>query len=256
MVAVCVLCGGFGTRLSSVIGTLPKCLAPIRGVPLLDIQLSQLIKAGFTDITVATGYGHDQVTTHIRSGRFSGIRISREPKPLGTGGALRWVYRMGTSAELILVLNGDTVTSVDYHALITWHRIWQALVTMAVQRRDVMDEPVPSSEEVSVAEHKIRSPTHSGRVVNTSDPGHPYRRTGVDLFSPHALDVVEIGDTADRERDILQALRAGGASLWAYGEHVDFHDIGTPERYRDAQDRIPQLVERQTTQEVGRRRSQ
>ncbi len=40
---VLILCGGLGTRFRKVQKDIPKALAPIKGVPLIDLLLSELV---------------------------------------------------------------------------------------------------------------------------------------------------------------------------------------------------------------------
>ena len=89
---VLVLCGGLGTRLRAAVADRPKVLAPVDGVPFLDYLLAHLARQGFTDVVLATGYLGEMVEDHAGDGSRHGVRAryAREPKPLGTGGAITW----------------------------------------------------------------------------------------------------------------------------------------------------------------------
>lgn len=76
---VLILYGGQGTRLAPVLGGVPKALAPIDGRPFLDYQLEALFRAGFVDVVLCTGVGHDQIAAHVRFRWGTTIHISREP---------------------------------------------------------------------------------------------------------------------------------------------------------------------------------
>lgn len=88
-IRVLILCGGQGTHLASVLGDVPKALAPINGRPFLDYQLDVLYRARFSAIVLCTGVGHDQIAAHCRSCWGTNIHTSHEPEPRGTAGALR-----------------------------------------------------------------------------------------------------------------------------------------------------------------------
>ena len=49
-----VLAGGLGTRLRSVVPDLPKCMAPINGIPFLSYLIDHLIEQGITYFVFAT----------------------------------------------------------------------------------------------------------------------------------------------------------------------------------------------------------
>lgn len=51
-----ILAAGRGSRMKDLTDAVPKCLVRLRGVTLLDRQLSALHAAGITDIAIVTGY--------------------------------------------------------------------------------------------------------------------------------------------------------------------------------------------------------
>jgi Nucleoside-diphosphate-sugar pyrophosphorylase involved in lipopolysaccharide biosynthesis/translation initiation factor 2B, gamma/epsilon subunits (eIF-2Bgamma/eIF-2Bepsilon) len=51
-----ILAGGLGTRLRSVVSTLPKCMAPVAGKPFLHYVIAHLKKEGITDFIFSVGY--------------------------------------------------------------------------------------------------------------------------------------------------------------------------------------------------------
>lgn len=56
-----VLAAGKGERLRPYTDSVPKCMVPINGKPMLSHQLSVLRKFGLDDVTVVCGYLHDQI---------------------------------------------------------------------------------------------------------------------------------------------------------------------------------------------------
>ena len=114
MLNILLVCGGKGTRISGVLGSTPKVLAPIGGYCFLDYMLAW-IGSSFTHIEhrviLLTGIGHDDVSDYIEK-RPSNIRLIREISPLGTLGA---VFNALDSLDEgpILILNGDTIIDID-----------------------------------------------------------------------------------------------------------------------------------------------
>src|SRR5271156_909993 len=47
-----LLAGGHGTRLRPLTDSVPKCLMPIRGTPLLDIWLDLCSRSGITEVLI------------------------------------------------------------------------------------------------------------------------------------------------------------------------------------------------------------
>jgi len=61
-----LLAAGLGTRLRPITQTVPKCLVPIRGRPLLDYWLEHLFGQGIVDeVRINTHYLADRVRAHV-----------------------------------------------------------------------------------------------------------------------------------------------------------------------------------------------
>jgi len=106
-----ILLGGKGTRIAARFPDRPKCLVPVNGTPFLERQLGWLKANGITDVLLAAGHMADVLQDWLAHRPPDALRIalSREPEPLGTGGALKFVEAQLTS-DPVLVLNGDSLT--------------------------------------------------------------------------------------------------------------------------------------------------
>ena len=56
-----VLAGGFGTRLKTSIGDVPKALAPIGGIPFLQLQLEHWLSQGVQEFNFLLHHQADQI---------------------------------------------------------------------------------------------------------------------------------------------------------------------------------------------------
>lgn len=128
-----ILAGGLGTRLRSVVSDLPKCMAPINGIPFLHFVLDHLEKQGITQFIFAVGYKKEAIE-HYLSERLPNHNyvLSIEEEPLGTGGAIRLACTKATQKD-VLVVNGDTIFSVDVHRMAFFHHKAQAACTLALK---------------------------------------------------------------------------------------------------------------------------
>ena len=102
-----ILCGGQGTRFRAVQEDIPKALAPFRGSAFIDLLLDDLVSQGFERIILATGFLSNQIEDHVKSRNDAEYIISLEPKPLGTGGAIKFAAGHFRSNP-VLVMNGDS----------------------------------------------------------------------------------------------------------------------------------------------------
>ena len=85
-----LLAAGLGTRLRPLTDTMPKCLVPIHGKPLLGIWLERLSNAGVGPFLVNTHYLSDQVRNFLANNVcVDQISVVEEAELLGTAGTLR-----------------------------------------------------------------------------------------------------------------------------------------------------------------------
>ena len=108
-----VLAGGFGTRLRPAISDVPKSLAPINGIPFLEIQIKHWVAQGQNDFLFLIHYEASQIIyflKNIRKKLFSNITIDWviENEPLGTGGAILNAIKEGKVGKDFIVVNSDT----------------------------------------------------------------------------------------------------------------------------------------------------
>lgn len=111
-----VLSGGLGTRLGALAEGLPKPMVPVSGRPLLDHIVRQLAGQGFPEILLLVGFKAEVIESHFGDGAAYGLKVrySREPEPLGTGGALRLASSL--ISDRFLMLYGDLYRDFDYAA--------------------------------------------------------------------------------------------------------------------------------------------
>ncbi len=108
-----VLAGGFGTRLQSVVNSVPKPMAPINGVPLLQLQLDHWISQGQRSFIFLLHHQSEIIIDFlVRRSRFYGSTVSIEwiveDAPLGTGGSVSNAIIKKKLTGFVLIANADT----------------------------------------------------------------------------------------------------------------------------------------------------
>lgn len=110
---ILILAGGLGTRLRSVIGDIPKPIAPINGHPFLYYLLKSIEKFDPKSVTLSLCYGADKIIEALKPYTFSyRLTFMTEPEALGTGGGIKFALDKLGLKEAI-VLNGDTIFDID-----------------------------------------------------------------------------------------------------------------------------------------------
>ena len=225
-----ILAAGLGTRLRPLTDALPKPLLPIAGRPLIVWNLLLLRRHGITDVIVNLHHLGHLIEQALGDGSPFGMRIaySREPLLLGTGGGLKQAEPF-FGGEPFVVLNGDTLFDLDLGGLDAVHRQNHALATMAVRA-----DPEPDrwgTVELDAARHVWRI---NGRGKESGKPDEKRMFAGVHLMHPRLLADVPVGRESSIIEAYVRAIQAGetvaGCELSGY-----WSDIGTPERYAQAQ---------------------
>ncbi len=131
---VIILAGGLGTRLRSVINSLPKPMAPVADRPFLEYLLDYLISQKITNkFLVSVGYEHQKIIDHFGDNyKEYELTYLIEDTPLGTGGAIQLALNK-IQTEQALIVNGDTLFNVNLSALINLHSQKKSLMTVALK---------------------------------------------------------------------------------------------------------------------------
>jgi D-glycero-alpha-D-manno-heptose 1-phosphate guanylyltransferase len=220
-----VLCGGLGTRLRSVVSDRPKSMAPVGGVPFLQLLLEDLKAQGIREVILGTGYMADQVQAFFRCGGEFGLRVcySREDKPLGTGGALKMAEPR--LSDPVVVLNGDSYVEWSLAATRDLFARKDASLVMILQA-------VPD-----VARYGSVTIEPGGRVTEFVEKG---TRTGAGLINAgvylvrkEVVAALPGGQAVSLERDVFPGLLRG--KVYGLVSEGLFIDIGVPADLERAQ---------------------
>ena len=116
-----ILAGGFGSRLKDTVPDLPKCLAPVKGQPLLHYIITYLLDSGVDKIIFSLFYKSELVIKYIKD-EFSFINYEFviEESALGTGGALALALNKAKK-DNVVVVNGDSIFKIDLDNLFQFH---------------------------------------------------------------------------------------------------------------------------------------
>jgi NDP-sugar pyrophosphorylase family protein len=130
-----ILAGGRGTRLRPYTLTLPKPLVPIGDMPIVEIVIRKLAKAGYDVVTLAINHMGELIQAYFGNDRRWGmtVRYSLEKEALGTIAPLRLIPDL---PDQFLVLNSDVLTDLDLAEFLDGHTRSDAIFTIAATRRE------------------------------------------------------------------------------------------------------------------------
>lgn len=128
-----ILAGGLGTRLRSVVADVPKCMAPVNGIPFINFVISYLKNEGVERFILSLGYKSEIIIDYIEK-EFKNTEIEYviEDEPLGTGGAIKLACTKVKGTDTF-VLNGDTLFNIDIKHFSAFHHSNKADFSVALK---------------------------------------------------------------------------------------------------------------------------
>jgi NDP-sugar pyrophosphorylase family protein len=131
-----VLAAGEGRRLRPLTDQTPKALMEVGGVPMLELVIRRLVKAGAESVIVNTFHLAGQVEAFLAS-RDLGVpvAVSHETELLDTGGGLKKAAGFFSDHAPFFLHNGDVYSEIDLTRMYRAHQESGALVTLAVSER-------------------------------------------------------------------------------------------------------------------------
>jgi mannose-1-phosphate guanylyltransferase len=250
-----LLAAGLGVRLRPITNTIPKCMVPIDGKPMLHYWFSLLKKHGVTDVLINLHHLPQKVIEYVKSleVRTQGLNFTLfyEEKLMGSAGTIRENADWVRNDSDFIIAYADNLTNANLTKLIQFHRLKSSLplpfrkegqggkggiLTMGLFHSDY-----PQACGIALLDE-------NGVVVSFVEkpqkPESDLANAGIYVASPEifsyippacAADVAagREGNVVDLGHDVLPKLVGK-----MYGCEIDgyLRDIGTPENYKKAQE--------------------
>jgi len=244
-----ILAGGEGARLGVLTAKRTKPAVPFAGkYRIIDFALSNCVNSGIFDIMVLAQYRPQSLIEHIGAGApwdlnrdfTGGVKILTPYKAryssnwyLGTADAVQqnFAFIKRGSPDLVLLLSGDHIYTMDYDAMIAFHRDHQADVTVGTIR-----VPIEEASRFGILaagkNYRIKS-----FVEKPAEPPSNLANMGVYLFNREVLDRVLWKDhkskrsSHDFGKDIIPKLVKSDARVFAFPYTGYWMDVGTVSSY-------------------------
>jgi mannose-1-phosphate guanylyltransferase len=233
-----LLAAGHGTRLRPLTDTMPKCLVPIRGVPLLKIWLD-LCRSHEIDEVLINVHAHADAVRAFVSGTHTGVTVtvSEEKVLLGSAGTLVANRAWLQSDSSFWIFYSDVLTAARLDPLLSIHREYpDHLASLGVyQVHDPRRCGIVTLDERGIVR---------GFVEKSENPPGCLAFSGIMIARREILDLVP-ANTPDGLADIgFHVLPQLVGRMGAVPINEFLLDIGTMDNYRKAQEvwPAPQIV--------------
>jgi N-acetyl-alpha-D-muramate 1-phosphate uridylyltransferase len=210
-----ILAAGRGERMRPLTDTLPKPLLVVAGKPLIVHQIEALVSAGTEKIVINTGRLGSQIQDYLGTGESLGVALiysDEGDEPLETaGGVVKALPLLGNAP--FIVTNADIYTDFNYQSLPSELNSDAHLV--------LVDNPPHNLRgDFSLADSRLQN-----------EGPHKLTYSGIGLYSPHFFKSCTPGRSS-----LAPLLRQSAAAKKLSGQHFKgvWHDIGTPERLKEA----------------------
>lgn len=235
-----ILAAGLGTRLRPLTRLMPKPMAPVLNVPVMEHIVALLREAGFTEVITNVSYMPESIRAHFGDGSEFGIELSysEESEPLGTAGGVGKVREFLSGDDDFLVISGDALTDIELGAMREAHGSREGIATLATKR---VEDTSQFGVAITDAEGRI-----SG-FQEKPDPAEALSdlaNCGIYMFSSEIFDYFPgeghrspAGDPdqppgfVDWAMDVFPALLEGDVPFHAHEIDAYWNDIGSIEEY-------------------------
>ncbi|MEF8847843.1 MAG: NDP-sugar synthase [Candidatus Thermoplasmatota archaeon] len=218
-----ILAGGFGTRLRPLTYTRAKPLLPILNKPMIS-YIADNLPAEVDKVILAVNYRKNQIEEYFKEHDFGReLVVNDEPKPLGTGGAVKFAEEHLTGP--FLVLNSDIICSLKLSEMIKFHKKKNSAATISLW-------PVDNVSEFGVADVK-----KDGNIVGFVEKPKPEDapsnliNAGAYFLEKEVLDYIPKGKLVSMEQEIFPKIIKDTERFYGYKFQGYWMDIGRISSY-------------------------
>ncbi len=223
-----IMAGGKGERLRPLTLTTPKPLLRVGNKAIIDHNIDRLISYGVKHISVTTNYLAEQLEEHFKEPHNDvQVQCVRETTFLGTMGSVRLVKELHN--DVILVMNSDLFTNIDFEAMYLHFMEHNADMSMAVVPYDLTIPYGILETQNELVQNILEKPTYTY-----------YANAGIYLIKRELLELIPEG-TFFNATDMIKQLIDKGYEVRYFPLNGTWIDIGSMTEYQKANELIKHL---------------
>jgi NDP-sugar pyrophosphorylase family protein len=207
----------------------PKPMLSIVGRPLLEHAIALLRSHGVSEIAINLHFRPEKIVRHFGDGQAFGVKLvySWEERLLGTAGGAKKLQAFLDRS--FFVLYGDVLTDVDLSVLAARHRARSAALSMALYR---VEDPTRAGIVEVDGEGRVR---RFREKPPAAEAFSDLASAGVLVVEPGVLDSIPPDTFSDFGQHVIPDLMGRRALVYGWPATGYVIDVGSPERYRQAQ---------------------
>jgi len=220
-----LLSAGLGTRLRPLTNSIPKCLVPINGKPLLKWWIQLFEMHGVNEVLINLHHLPDQVIQYIKN-LNPAIKFTFyfEDKLLGSAGTLRQNKLFVKNEENVLIAYADNLTNYNLTVFHEFHIQKNKPFSMAL-----FNSGTPSSCGIAVLDKEDTIIEFEEKPVN---PKSNLANAGIYIAKPEIFNLIPDFECTDIGFHLLPQL-VNNMAGWMTKDYLI--DIGTIENLRKAE---------------------
>ena len=226
-----LLTAGVGSRLHPLTLVRAKPAVPLAGVPLITRILRACGAAGLSRVVLNLHHRPETIARVVGDGSDLGlaVRYSWEQPVLGSAGGPRHALPL-LDGDPYLLLNGDTLATVDLRALWADHHAHEALVTMAL---------IPNPEPERFGGVLVDADGWITGFCRRGDPRPNYHFFSAQVVARSVFAGLPDGVPAESVLRVYPGIIADSPRrLRAFICDAPFIEVGTPADYRRVHERL------------------
>jgi len=227
-----IMAAGAGTRLNPLTANIPKPMAPVINIPIIELILRHLQSSGINDVVANTHYCAESIHNAFGGKNHLGINFSYvyEEALSGTAGGLKKCESFFEKGETFIVVSGDALTNVNIEELSKKHKESGALASMAL--REVPWEEVQNFGVVIVDENS--NIIEFQEKPEQKDAKSNLVNTGIYIFETEIFDYIPENSFYDFAKNVFPAIMQDKKKFCGFKIDDYWNDIGTLSQYKSS----------------------